>query len=46
MAEMARRKYQSPALTLEADNRFTAEAFHQYKIQERELEAWKKQEDS
>ena len=46
MAELARRKYQSPAFTLEADNRFTADAYHQYKIQERELEAWKKQEDS
>ena len=46
MAEMARRQYKSPAATLAADNKFTAEAFQQFRTQERELETWKKQEDS
>ena len=46
MAEAARRKYQSPAQTLATDNRFTAEAYQQFRAQERELEAWKRQEDA
>ena len=46
MAEMARRQYKSPAATLATDNKFTAEAFQQFRTQERELETWKKQEDS
>ena len=46
MAEMARRQYKSPAVTLATDNKFTAEAFQQFRTQERELETWKQQEDS
>ena len=46
MAEMARRQYKSPTATLATDNKFTAEAFQQFRTQERELETWKKQEDS
>ena len=36
-AEMARRKYQTPTVNLATDNRFTAEAYQEYRSQEREL---------
>ena len=40
-AEMARRKYMTPAKILDTDNRFSAEALQNYRAQERELETWK-----
>ena len=49
MAELARKKYQSPPandIEIPDENKFSAEALQEYRIEERELDDWRDQEET